>query len=351
MTNFTLTELLTLYDLVATRMRAKWYEGRGARNGVSTVDAFFMMLTVLKHYQSWEKHAVDFNIRAPTFQKLMKKTMATVEPQLFNVFVRVPTMTSLRENNATFSSYPYALYATDVKFQPCERPSGRFNEKKEFFSGKHKLYGLKIEASVSPEGYCVDLSDHHPGATADISIFRKRLPVHQDTLLKTENEMLVTDNGELWNTYQSMWAVLVDKGYYGLSKELRAIHPTKERRNEHLELSEVERNKNISSDRVIVENFFGRVCMLWKVSYATFVWGHDMYSMIQRLTFALTNFHVSLLPLRDGDAAWYRSVLARYEHMAYENGKKKAEIQRRARIRRNERVALSRTRSSRVGRQ
>ncbi|ETV71806.1 hypothetical protein H257_12950 [Aphanomyces astaci] len=47
--------------------------------------------------------------------------------------------------------YSYARYATDVKVQPATRPIGCFGEQKHYFSGKHKLYGLKIEA-VAPTG-------------------------------------------------------------------------------------------------------------------------------------------------------------------------------------------------------
>ncbi|RLO02954.1 hypothetical protein DYB28_013512, partial [Aphanomyces astaci] len=105
-------------------------------------------------------------------------------------------MTDLRERDRQFTNYPYALYATDVKFQPYERPGGRFNEKTAWFSGKHKLYGLKLEASVSPQGYCVDVSESHPGAKSDLTIMRSRLDVHDRALTKSVNELSITDNGE-----------------------------------------------------------------------------------------------------------------------------------------------------------
>ncbi|RHY75600.1 hypothetical protein DYB38_013735 [Aphanomyces astaci] len=104
-------------------------------------------------------------------------------------------MTDLRERYRQFTNYPYALYATDVKFQPYERPGGRFNEKTAWFSGKHKLYGLKLEASVSPQGYCVDVSESHPGAKSDLTIMRSRLDVHDRALTKSVNELSITDNG------------------------------------------------------------------------------------------------------------------------------------------------------------
>lgn len=38
--------------------------------------------------------------------------------------------------------------------------------------------------------------------------------------------------------------------------------------------------------------------------------------MIARLCFAMTNFHVSLKPLRSQDSNFYANVLARYQSMA-----------------------------------
>ncbi|ETV66649.1 hypothetical protein H257_16953 [Aphanomyces astaci] len=124
----------------------------------------------------------------------------------------MPTMEALREHGTTFRNYPYAKYATDVKFQPSHRPSGRFGEQKHYFSGKHKLYGLKIEASVSAQGLLVDMGPHEPGSVADLTMFRKRLDVHVTNLKKTPTEATVNDN---------------DKGYYGLTESVRAIHPKK----------------------------------------------------------------------------------------------------------------------------
>ena len=81
--------------------------------------------------------------------------------------------------------------------------------------------------------------------------------------------MPTTTGNLLWSTHRAR-AVLVDKGYMGLSSELRAIMPRKKPRLGNMAPNDVWRNRRVSSDGVIVENFFGRVCSLWKVSYATF---------------------------------------------------------------------------------
>ncbi|ETV74172.1 hypothetical protein H257_11138 [Aphanomyces astaci] len=106
------------------------------------------------------------------------------------------------------------------------------------------------------------------------------------------------------NQLSGSWACLVDMGYIGIQHSLRGIHPKRRPVNGSLDASDLERNHAISSDRVIVENSFGMVCSLWK-----------------------TNFHLSLMPLRREDEAFYGLVMARYQRMASEKKRKKAEAQ------------------------
>ncbi|KAF0706264.1 hypothetical protein AaE_014200 [Aphanomyces astaci] len=242
---------------------------------------------------------------------------------------RMPNLSELRAQSHTFGNYPYALYATDVKFQPTERPAGRHGEAKPYFSAKHKLYGLKIEASVSPQGLLVDMSEAHRGAVADLTIMRSRMDQHVGALAKSDNELIILDHGEQVDTYRRMWTLLVDKGYYGASVDVREIHP----------------KKNPPRGMLGLMTSCGIVVCRPIVSYATFTWSTKFYDEIQRLTFALTNFHVSLMPLREADRHWYRSVLARYESMVQATAAKRAESQQKSRLRRMQRIALSRGRN------
>ncbi|RHZ03206.1 hypothetical protein DYB31_016149, partial [Aphanomyces astaci] len=122
------------------------------------------------------------------------------------------------------------------------------------------------------------------------------------------------------------WACLVDMGYIGVDHTLRGIHPKRRPQNGALDATEVERNRRVSSDRVVVENFFGRI-----------------YGVIQRTTFVLTNFHLSLMPARAEDEDYYALVMARYQGMANERKRKRAESQRRYRMNRQNRFAMDRS--------
>ena len=88
------------------------------------------------------------------------------------------------------------MYATDVKFQPANKPSGAYTDKKKYFSNKHKLYGVKLEASVAYPGYCVALSRHYEGPISDFTIFTERKDQHLTMLQKSPDERRLEDTGE-----------------------------------------------------------------------------------------------------------------------------------------------------------
>jgi hypothetical protein len=315
MCNFDQGRFESLWAQVEDVVLPRWFLGRGRKHKTAPKDAFLMTLFVLKHYPTWEVAATTFGMRTPTFEKMINKMLDLIEPRLVERFIRPPSMTSIRESNIRFQNFAFALYANDVKFQPAHRPSGRFTEQKRYFSGKHKLYGFKLECAVAPPGVCVHISAHEPGSTSDLTMCLKNIETHRQMLKKTAEEREQDDFADGADRFPDSWAVLVDKGYQGLDSELRTLQPKKKPRGGELTAEDVNRNTKISSDRVLVENFFGRVCGLWKIMYATFKWNEDRYDLIARACFALTNFHVSDRPLRAQDQMDLRRTLARYQSM------------------------------------
>ncbi|KAF0718102.1 hypothetical protein AaE_010718 [Aphanomyces astaci] len=333
LTNFTVSEIESLWSIVDDALNAAWLEGRGRKSTTSPKNRLFT-LTVMKQFCSWDKHAADFSFKAPTFEKMIMRTVSKIEPVLSNKFIVCPSMATLTETGCRFTNYPYALYAVDVKFQPSLRPTGRFSEQKHYFSGKHHLYGYKIETAVSPDGRCVAMSDAHPGSVHDLTIMRTRRDVHKANLTKTSREAALSVHGELSTAFPTYWPCLVDMDYIRIAHEVRGIHPKRRPANGALDANDHECNRRVSSDRVVVENFFGRVCSLWRISSTTFTWGEKIYLSLQKTTFALTNFHLLLLPMLAEDENYYAMVLARYQRMASEKKRKRAETQHRYRLRR-----------------
>ena len=123
------------------------------------------------------------------------------------------------------------------------------------------------------------------------------------------NEQGLEDNGLLKNKYGNAWALLADRGYQGATSVLRAILPKKGK----LTLSDEAQNKRIAHDRIICENFYGRLKMLWAIMRDTFRWDHEEYDRVFQICVALTNFQLRSSPLRANDGLLYRRIMKAYQ--------------------------------------
>ncbi|GMF58076.1 unnamed protein product [Phytophthora fragariaefolia] len=191
-----------------------WVEERRAR---TPKDVLFMTLGTFKHCGSWDVVSSMFNIDASPLQKMIKKFLDILEPYLYDIFVvdvgKRWTMKQLTLSGHAFENFPSARYATDVTFQQANRPTGGYHHAKKYFSGKHFLYGYKVEVSVLPTGAAINCTKFAPGAEADLTMFRNDSAYHRSALQKLPNEFELSDDGPLLDQYANDWAVLVDKGY------------------------------------------------------------------------------------------------------------------------------------------
>ena len=110
-----------------------------------------------------------------------------------------------------------------------------------------------------------------------------------------------------------------------------AIIPKKKTRNSCLNMDELAHNYRISSDRVIVENLFGRVCIMFGITSGKYRWSREKFALIVDFCFSMANFHIPQHPLREQDFKYYQSVLAdlkRRKELARERGKKRQQKHR-----------------------
>ncbi|RLN97163.1 hypothetical protein BBJ28_00019456 [Nothophytophthora sp. Chile5] len=247
--------------------------------------------------------------------KMVRKFLGVLSPFLYETYVECADdswpMGKLVRSGNTFRNFPYARYATDVTFQQANKPGSNMNEIMRYYSGKHHLYGYKVEVSVLPNGIAINCTDHKGGRESDIELFRGNSAFHTRALQKLPNESTLSDGGQLAEAFPTEWAVLTDKGYQGLANDFRAVHPTKARRLQPLSLAESRRNDDISHDRVVVENFFGRLKTLWGICADKWKWDEGSYDLFFRACVALTNTSIRLRPLRDDDGNLYEKYDAR----------------------------------------
>ncbi len=110
--------------------------------------------------------------------------------------------------------------------------------------------------------------------------------------------------------------MLADKGYQGCPEIFRTVHPIKLPPRVVMSLSDEAFNRRVSSDRIIDENWFGRLSGLWALFGAKRRWSGTIYHDFFRLAAALTNFHVKNHPLRAQDGDKYAQMRNRLAHIA-----------------------------------
>lgn len=341
MCNFSITEFQSIWNNLNEYLSTTYNVGRGKKCPTTAKDMLFMTLTVLKTGGKWDTIGQIFNIKGPTFERQITKFVDLLVDYMYLHYVEKIrekyTMEYLINENVYFHNYKYCRYATDVTFQQCNRPCGNMQEGKKYFSGKHKLYGYKVEASVLPNGLCIGFTYHQPGSTSDFDIFTRNLEFHKNNLKKVS---INTDNddGELSEEYSESWGILLDKGYQGGMDYLRAIHPCKKPINGSLSLADESRNRKISSDRVIVENYFGRLCNLWNLLCAKWRWNESLYDKFFTLGVAFTNIHINMQPLKIDDRHFFNKVKNRLYTIGQSQVEKRQQAQAAYRARRRQRI-------------
>jgi hypothetical protein len=109
--------------------------------------------------------------------------------------------------------------------------------------------------------------------------------------------------------------ILADKGYIG-ERESQCVHlvrPVRQPPNGYHNQEEVRHNRRLSHHRVIVENFFGRLCAKFHIMVRRRVFGEQLHPAVFRICYALVNLDI-LRPggaPRAGDGIFYRKALTR----------------------------------------
>jgi hypothetical protein len=84
-------------------------------------------------------------------------------------------------------------------------------------------------------------------------------------------------------------------------------------------------NKQLSKDRVVCENYYGRLLNLFGLMRQRFTYEHDKYDKCFVFCAALTNYHLPQNPLTGNDGQYYRSFIKSRIEEANEREKKKTE--------------------------
>lgn len=342
MISFYPSEFETIWTSVEDFVLPRYNTGRGQRSVVKPKDALFITMTVLKHGGQLQMLARIFAMKSQSFERLVTRMLTLLSDHIYEDFVvevgKMYTMDRLQLDECRFTNFKEARYATDVTFQQSFRPSGSIEEGKRYYSGKHKLYGYKVEVSVLPNGLAAGSTLHYPGSVSDLEILQRNKDWHLRESSKKQGDSDVADIGLMTDKYPQHWAVLMDKGYQGAAEFMRAISPKKKKPNQHLSLSEEAFNRRVASDRIIVENYFGRLCSLWNLLSFKWRWSEELYDDFFRMGLALTNFHIRWYPLRESDAQHFTKLQNRMSSIADSVIQRRRRVLQRSRERRRARL-------------
>jgi hypothetical protein len=218
-------------------------------------------------------------------------------------------------------NFPQAGLLIDTTTIECFRPKARFAEAKVYFDGHNWIYGLKAEIAVTTARphFCVATSPHSPGSFDDYVIHKRNFHHYFDYLAKTEEEL--SFDGD--SSTQPYWAVIADKKYIGPAADTpgeRRIVAKKKA----ISTEDKRRNKEISEDRVYVEQFLGRNAKLFAVMRDVYRYDHEKFDMDFENCCLLTNEAILLTALAEEDGKFYRQVLeSRFEKKQRELKKRK----------------------------
>jgi DDE superfamily endonuclease len=189
----------------------------------------------------------------------------------------------------------------------CFRPKGRFSEAKIYYDGNHWIYGLKSEISVTtarPHFYLTS-SGHSPASTSDYTIHKRCYSSYLPYLRKTQEEQLLPGT----DPRHPYWSVLADKIYTGPASdtpdEIRIVPQKKP-----TTVAERARNKEISSDRIYVEHFLGRLVQKFDTFRGVYRFDHDNFDTDFVNACLLINEDILVSGLTQDDSKLYQQLLA-----------------------------------------
>ena len=116
---------------------------------------------------------------------------------------------------------------------------------------------------MRPNGFASAFSKHCPGSTSDLNIMHDPLEIYKCNLQNRDEEIELEDEFLMSGKYQNCWGALIDKGYQSAADVLRAVTQRKKTVRGYPSLDDEEYNMMFLSDRILVENYFGRLGQLW----------------------------------------------------------------------------------------
>jgi hypothetical protein len=115
--------------------------------------------------------SIQFDVNHNTLSNALR----TVMKHSYSVFTNKFIEGIQTDDLIKVPKYPEARLIVDVIVNWIHIPSGKFEDKKLFFSGKHKSYCLKSQIITNRQGICLLIHSDFTGSYHDFQIFNEKI--------------------------------------------------------------------------------------------------------------------------------------------------------------------------------
>jgi hypothetical protein len=229
----------------------------------------------LRSGNSFEEMAQSLGFATPTVYKTLHELVQTIHDPLVDAFITSAANSPLVAD-AAFSDCGLIV---DAKVQERGRPVGVYEQTQEYFSGKHHFHCLKSQVVTNRSGLALNVVAGVRGSVHDFKLFNENLASLEAFILSHPDEPT---------------GILGDKAYIGpiASGVVRLTTPFRRPPHGRLSQEEVHWNRLLSRKRVVVENFFGRMCAKFQIIVRRCRYEDQLYPTVFRICCALINYNI-----------------------------------------------------------
>ena len=209
----------------------------------------------------------------------LQRIISRITKVFFPIFAKKFIPSQFVPCRLEFENYPEAVAAVDSTTIPFYNP-GNYDEKKKSWDGKNHINGIKLQLAVNPAGIAIHINCEYIAGTHDKKIFD----------LSHISEFLTIKRGKR----DMQLPILADRGYTGI----QSYHVTAIVQKQGTDSEIIKENGDIAHDRVIVENYIGRLKQYWGVCSEGFRGERANLQLIIPALVGLTNYLIDQNPLR-----------------------------------------------------
>ena len=289
LTGYHLEEFEELHKIVEKSLITT---GRGRRTPLSTRDILFLLLYYLRRYPRFEEAAAMLSMRVSTLQTIIGTNIPKVSAVL-----KKKMIDELPDEYIQLSQdFPECSYVVDATVQETNRPALSFDDAKVYFSGKHYKYCLKSQVITTLGGIAVHVVAGIAGSVHDKSLF-------DQNYASFSNEVIA-------HHPDKPRKILADKGYQEKDSD-KLVTPFKGNPL-LLTASQNTFNEKLGCERIIIENYFGRLKLRFQIMYEKYRGDKTEYADVFVLCCALLNFEIIHCghALRESDKKFYERFKA-----------------------------------------